>query len=255
MIPPRPAAVVTAAGLSRRMNGGTKKEYRLLAGVPVLARAVAPFLAEGFFPVVVTVPPGHLEQASALLAPHLPGGPVRLVEGGGTRQQSVLLALRSLAPDRPGVVLIHDGARPWVSPGLVRRVREAAELHGACVPVLEAHEAVKEVGEEPMVLRHIPRRAVRLAQTPQGFAFARILAAHEKAAAAGACCVDDAEVFALFDGPVAWIDGEPDNAKITWERDMNGTVARPGDGAVARPGDGAVARPGDGAVARPRGRA
>lgn len=226
MTPPRPAAVVTAAGASRRMSDGAKKEYRLLDGVPVLARAVAPFLAEGFFPIVVTVPPGHVALASALLAPHAPPAALRLIEGGATRQQSVLLGLRALAADTPALVLIHDGARPWASAALVRRVLAAAAERGACVPVLEAAEAVKEVGGQPLVLRHLPRHTIRLAQTPQGFSYPRILAAHEKAAAAGAACVDDGEVFALFDGPVAWVDGEPDNVKITRERDMGGAVAR-----------------------------
>lgn len=232
MTSPRPAAVVTAAGASRRMNGGAKKEYRLLDGVPVLARAIAPFLAEGFAPIVVTVPPGHLARAARLLGPHVPPGPVRLVEGGETRQQSVLLALRALAPDRPGVVLIHDGARPWASAALVRAVLEGASRHGACVPALEAHEAVKEIAggaaAGTAVVRHLPRHTIRLAQTPQGFSFPRILAAHEKAAAAGVSCVDDAEVFALSEGPVAWVEGEPDNTKITRERDIGGAAARPG---------------------------
>ena len=204
------------------MVGRTKKEYRLLGQVPVLARAVLPFLQEGFSPVVVTVPRGHVQEAAALLGPHLPPGGLNVVEGGATRQESVLLGLRSLLEASPEVVLIHDGARPWLTPGLVRRVAAAAQIHGACVPVVDVSEAVKQVGQSDMVLQHLPRGGIRFAQTPQGFSFARILAAHEKAAAAGAFCVDDAEVYALFDGPVAWIEGEPDNRKITRERDLEG---------------------------------
>jgi 2-C-methyl-D-erythritol 4-phosphate cytidylyltransferase / 2-C-methyl-D-erythritol 2,4-cyclodiphosphate synthase len=216
------AAVVTAAGESRRMGGRTKKEYRLLGDVPVLARAVLPFLEEGLFPVVVTVPRGHLGEAAALLAPHLPSPGVRLVEGGATRQQSVLQGLRALAEDSPGIVLIHDGARPWLARELVRRVALAARERGGCVPVVEVSEAVKQVGAAEFVEQHLRRGAIRFAQTPQGFHFARILAAHEKAAAAGASCVDDAEVFALFEGPVAWIEGDTDNRKITRECDLGG---------------------------------
>jgi 2-C-methyl-D-erythritol 4-phosphate cytidylyltransferase len=202
------------------MGGRTKKEYRLLAGVPVLARAVLPFLEEGFSPVVVTVPRGHLGEAAALLAPHLPSPGVRLVEGGATRQQSVLQGLRALAEDAPGIVLIHDGARPWISRDLVQRVARAAVERGGCVPVVEVGEAVKQVGAADIVEQHLHRGALRFAQTPQGFSFARILAAHEQAAAEGASCVDDAEVFALFAGPVAWIEGDPDNRKITRECDL-----------------------------------
>jgi 2-C-methyl-D-erythritol 4-phosphate cytidylyltransferase len=204
------------------MGGRTKKEYRLIGQVPVLARAVLPFLQEGFSPVVVTVPRGHLQEAAALLGQHLPLEDLRVVEGGATRQESVLLGLRSLVEASPAVVLIHGRAPSWMTPDLVRRVAAAVQSHGACVPVVEVSEAVKQVGQSDIVLQHLPRGTIRLAQTPQGFSFARILAAHEKAAAAGAFCVDDAEVYALFDGPVAWIEGEPDNRKITRERDLEG---------------------------------
>jgi 2-C-methyl-D-erythritol 4-phosphate cytidylyltransferase len=205
------------------MGSRTKKEYRLLGGEPVLVRAVRPFLEEGFSPVVVTVPRGHPGEAAALLDAHLPLDSVRFVEGGATRQESVLRGLRSLAGEHPDLVLIHDGARPWLTRELVRRVAAAAGEHGACVPVVEVSEAVKQIELSGIVERHLSRQTIRFAQTPQGFLFARILAAHEKAAAAGAGCVDDAEVYALFEGPVAWVDGETDNRKITREQDLEGT--------------------------------
>ena len=172
--------------------------------------------------MVVTVPRGHHGEAAALLGAHLPLGSVRFVEGGTTRQESVLRGLRFLAEETPDLVLIHDGARPWLNRVLVRRVAAAAAEHGACVPVVEVCEAVKQIDASGIVERHLPRPTIRFAQTPQGFLFARILAAHEKAAAAGAGCADDAEVYALFEGPVAWVDGEPDNRKITRERDLEG---------------------------------
>jgi 2-C-methyl-D-erythritol 4-phosphate cytidylyltransferase len=220
VIPRRCAAIVTAAGASRRMGGQTKKEYRLIAGMPVLARSVLPFLSAGFSPVVVTVPAGHAEEAAALLRPHLSLDDVRFVQGGETRQESVFLGLCSLEGDAPRIVLIHDGARPWVSAELALRVAGAAEISGACVPVTEVAEAVKEIGQSGMILRHLPRRTIRFAQTPQGFQFDRILDAHKKAREAGARCVDDGEVFELFAGPVAWVPGDPDNRKITRERDL-----------------------------------
>lgn len=212
------------------MGSRTKKEYRLIGNVPVLALAVRPFLEEGFSPVVITVPRGHRGEAAALLGTHLPLDSVRFVEGGSTRQESVLRGLRSLGEEMrlgrreqmPDLVLIHDGARPWLNRELVRRVAAAAEEHGACVPVVEVSEAVKQIDISGVVERHLSRQTIRFAQTPQGFLFARILAAHEKAAAAGAVCVDDAEVYALFEGPVAWVDGEPDNRKITRECDLEG---------------------------------
>jgi 2-C-methyl-D-erythritol 4-phosphate cytidylyltransferase len=204
------------------MGGQSKKEYRLLAGIPVLARAVLPFLATGCSPVVVTIPAGHADEAAALLRPHLSLDAVRFVEGGATRQESVFFGLRSLEGDAPRIVLIHDGARPWVSTELALRVAAAAEIHGACVPVTDATEAVKEIGQSGMILRHLRRQTIRFAQTPQGFLYDRILAAHRKAREAGACCADDGEVFEQFAGSVAWMPGDPDNRKITHEWDLEG---------------------------------
>ncbi len=204
------------------MGGPTKKEYRLITGMPVLAHSVLPFLSAGFSPIVITIPAGHADEAAALLRPHLSLDAVRFVEGGATRQESVFFGLRSLEADAPRIVLIHDGARPWVSAELALRVAAAAEIHGACVPVTEATEAVKEIDQSGMVLRHLPRPAIRFAQTPQGFLFDRILAAHGKAREAGVCCVDDGEVFEQFAGPVAWVPGDPDNRKITHEWDLEG---------------------------------
>jgi 2-C-methyl-D-erythritol 4-phosphate cytidylyltransferase len=111
---PRCAAVVTAAGASSRM-GGAKKEFRTIGGVPVLALAVRPFIAAGMVRVVVTLPAGRLPDAAAMLAPHVDVAALTLVEGGDTRQESVRNGLLALAHDPPDLVLIHDGARPWLA--------------------------------------------------------------------------------------------------------------------------------------------
>jgi len=229
---PRCAAVVTAAGASTRMGGAAKKEFLAIGGVPVLALAVRPFLAAGMERVVVTLPAGRLADAAALLAPHVAVAALTLVEGGDTRQESVRRGLLALADDPPDLVLVHDGARPWLAPDLLKRVADAAARFGACVPVVEVTEAVKEIGgepdagpgtaaiAEPLVLRHLPRRLLRFAQTPQGFSYLRIVAAHERARAEGLSFVDDAEVFDRFSGPVAWVTGDPANRKITFADDL-----------------------------------
>jgi len=221
----RVAAVVTAAGSSARMGGAGKKEFRTVGGVPVLALAIRPFLA--LSRVVVTLPAEWLAAAAAMIAPHLDVAVLKLVEGGVTRQESVRRGLLALADDPPEVVLIHDGARPWLPPDLVARGTEAADRFGACVPVVEVSEAVKELDlaapgadAQRFVLRHLPRHTLRSAQTPQGFSYQRILAAHERARAEGLSFVDDAEVFARFDGPVAWVPGDPANRKITFPEDL-----------------------------------
>lgn len=215
------AGVITSAGSSQRWGGTEKKEYAALGGRPVLAHAVLPFLdVDPEMILVLTVPAGHVERVGKLLAAHLPPARLRLVEGGSSRQASVHLGLESLCDDPPELVLIHDGARPWVSAALIRRVVEAARLHGACVPVLEPCEAPKLVGPSGLVLADLSRHLVQLAQTPQGFLFERILEAHRRAGADARAHLDDAGVYAAFCGPVWTVAGEPANRKITYPRDL-----------------------------------
>jgi 2-C-methyl-D-erythritol 4-phosphate cytidylyltransferase len=215
------AGVVASAGSSQRWGGADKKEYAGLDGRPVLVHAVLPFLAvDPDMPLVLAVPPGHVERARALLAPHLPSAALHFVEGGASRQCSVHLGLEALCDLRPEIVLIHDGARPWVSVELIRRVLEATRLHGACIPVLEPSEAPKLVGSSGLVLADLSRRMVQLAQTPQGFIYERILEAHRRASSGARQHLDDAGVYASFWGPVYTVPGEPANRKITYPRDL-----------------------------------
>ncbi|HCM27082.1 MAG TPA: 2-C-methyl-D-erythritol 4-phosphate cytidylyltransferase [Treponema sp.] len=232
------AAVVTAAGSSVRM-GGLKKEYRPLEegllddeGRPfsVLASAVEPFLRHrGMGVVVLSVPRGGEERAREALPRSFlrEGQPVPLVfvEGGASRRASVHAALRALAPFSPDLVLIHDGARPWLDSALIDRVAEAARATGAAIPVLPLVETPKEIDGAGTVTRHLRRSEIVSAQTPQGFAFPEILDAHESAAVRereeGIEYTDDAEVWADFGGTVATVAGSPRNRKITFPEDLS----------------------------------
>jgi 2-C-methyl-D-erythritol 4-phosphate cytidylyltransferase/2-C-methyl-D-erythritol 2,4-cyclodiphosphate synthase len=203
------------------MAARCKKEYRQIEGVPALARAARPFLSlPGITRLVITVPAGDVPRARELLSPFLPVTSICFVEGGETRQESVLRGLRALREAAPDLVLIHDGARPWVTPELIARVRAATERMGACVPVMEVSEAVKQVDDTGMILQHYERSSLRLAQTPQGFSFPRILRAHETAREKGTECVDDGEIWDRYVGPVAWVPGMAENRKITWSWDL-----------------------------------
>ena len=213
--------MITAVGTSLRMGGGLKKEYRLLRGTPVLVHAILPFLeGSSFYPVVVTVPVGDRTRSEALLSPHLDVSRLTLVEGGETRQQSVYRALKALQSDAPAYVLIHDGARPWLSRDLIDRVLESTRCHDASVPVVRVLDAMKELGQNDIIERHVFRERIVCAQTPQGFSFARLLSAHREASMRDYHCVDDAEVFAAFEGPVASVLGDVGNRKITYSHDL-----------------------------------
>ena len=243
------AAVICAAGSSKRM-GGKKKEYRVLPSptdkpLTVLAAAVSTFCAcREIGPVVITVPPDEENgEAAACLPPELyrqklPGGQPRIsfVPGGPSRRSSVHNALLFLKSCNPSYVLIHDGARPWIKQELIEKVITAAKKHRAAIPALPLVETPKELsrenhasGEASFIKRHLKREELCAAQTPQGFAFAEILAANEKArekeetasrAGEKVEYTDDAEVWGEFEGRVAVIPGDPANRKITFPEDL-----------------------------------
>lgn len=142
------------------------------------------------------------------------------VAGGATRQQSVYFALEALAELTPGIVLIHDGARPWISPSLINAVLEGTRKFGACIPVVALTDAPKRMSPDNSVAEHIDKAALANAQTPQGFRFAEILKAHNVARASGKDYSDDAEAYHAAIGPVFTVAGDPRNRKITYCWDL-----------------------------------
>ena len=235
------AAVICAAGSSSRM-GGVKKEYLRLPGasdsLTVLGAAVSAFVAVPEINTIVIVVPEEPEtgetSARNALSPEILGKTdpsVSFVKGGSTRRASVFNALRILTAESPNYVLIHDGARPWVSPALIECAIRGVKQYRAVIPLLPLTETPKETDlpldgsfdKGPVFIkRQLKRGFIGTAQTPQAFAFPEILAAHEKATAQdGRDFTDDAEVWAEFCGPVAVIPGETGNRKITFREDIS----------------------------------
>jgi 2-C-methyl-D-erythritol 4-phosphate cytidylyltransferase len=229
--------------------GGAKKEYLLLHGasdsLTVLGAAVSAFAAVPEIRIIVIVVPEDTETGEAAARNALPpeifdekAGPiVCFVTGGKTRRDSVFNALRALAVDAPNYVLIHDGARPWISPALIERVISGVKQYRAVIPLLPLTETPKETdlpldssfgagnfAAGPVFIKQQLKRVfIGTAQTPQAFAFPEILTAHEKAALQNDAMefTDDAEVWAEFCGPVAVIPGEIGNRKITFQEDLS----------------------------------
>jgi 2-C-methyl-D-erythritol 4-phosphate cytidylyltransferase/2-C-methyl-D-erythritol 4-phosphate cytidylyltransferase/2-C-methyl-D-erythritol 2,4-cyclodiphosphate synthase len=219
--------------------GGVKKEYRPLfpqrtgpggglltvLGAAALAFAVSPRIGL----ITITVPEAAGEEAArgCLPPPLLDAGcypPIRFVRGGPTRRASVHKALIFLASWNPAYVLIHDGARPWVSDGLIEGIIDAVMRCQAVIPLLPITETPKEIDDDGFITRHLIRARIGTAQTPQAFAYPAILSAHEQAALReerdGRDYTDDAEVWGEFQGQVAVIPGVPANRKITFPEDL-----------------------------------
>jgi 2-C-methyl-D-erythritol 4-phosphate cytidylyltransferase/2-C-methyl-D-erythritol 2,4-cyclodiphosphate synthase len=208
----RVAALVLAAGRGERAGGPVAKQFQLLGGVPVLRHSLARLAAHpavGCVQVVGDAAAGAEAAALGLPAP---------VPGGLSRQASARAGLEALAADRtpPDAVLIHDAARPLVPPAVVDRVLAALEDSDAAIPALPSVDTLKRWRPGERVAT-IDRSAVFRVQTPQGFRFGAILAAHRAAAAEA---TDDAALIEIFGGRVTLVEGDPMLEKITQPGDL-----------------------------------
>ena len=206
---PKIAILIVAAGKGERAGRENPKQYEKLVGKSLLARSAAAFAG---LPVTVVIGPGQ----DALYAAALPGGAAP-VTGGARRQDSVRLGLEALEQSAPDFVLIHDAARPLVSPGVIRGVIDAlAGGAKGAVPMLALADTLRRKDDQAWTT--IPRDNLYRAQTPQGFRFADILKAHRDHAARDV--TDDVEIAALAGIKVEAVPGEETNLKITSEKDF-----------------------------------
>ncbi|HWC62809.1 MAG TPA: bifunctional 2-C-methyl-D-erythritol 4-phosphate cytidylyltransferase/2-C-methyl-D-erythritol 2,4-cyclodiphosphate synthase [Rhizomicrobium sp.] len=210
----RIAVLIVAAGKGERSGRSRPKQYESLAGRPMLRHSVEAFggLAAKLATIQVVIGPGQ----EGLYAAAMPGGSPP-VTGGARRQDSVRLGLEALAGDPPDFVLIHDAARPLVSPKVISDVVAALEggAEGA-VPMLALADTLRR--KEGEGWSTLSRDNLYRAQTPQGFRFAAILKAHRDHAAKEA--TDDVEIAGLSGLKVEAVPGEETNLKITTETDF-----------------------------------
>ncbi len=240
------ALAIVAAGSSQRMGSLGKKEYLPLNGGSVLSETALVFLKTKVFSTIALVyPKGGLADAKNAFYKNpqtqelSQGVNIIFVQGGSSRQESVFNALKAI--DRaakktgatpPRAVLIHDGARPFLSQALVKKTLASALKYGAAVPALEPVETQKEIGSGSKIARHLKRSTLAAVQTPQGFLFPQILEFHRKAQKTAAAFTDDTEIWDKFsDKKTRVIKGEPGNIKITYPKDVTApTVFRIGLG-------------------------
>ncbi len=208
-------ALVVAAGRGSRLGGARPKQYLDLGGKTLLRHALDSLTRHGGISSVrVVFDPGDAalyEQATLgldLLPP---------VAGGAKRQDSVRLGLESLAALNPARVLVHDGARPFLDAGLVDRVLAALDRTPAAIPALPVLDTVKRCFGGT-VAETIDRANLWRAQTPQGFRYQEILAAHR--AVIGEDLPDDAAVAERAGLPVRLVEGSEDNIKVTTAEDL-----------------------------------
>jgi 2-C-methyl-D-erythritol 4-phosphate cytidylyltransferase len=220
---PYAAGVVLAGGSGVRMGAGMNKVYLPLAGRRLVSWSLAAFGRVPEIGVLVLVArPDDSKLVDGVLDRELTGTPVEVVYGGDTRQESELSALRRLASrvddGTVDVVLLHDAARPLVSPALIAGVLHAAREHGGAIPGLPADDVITVTDD---VVSGPPLDAAIKAQTPQGFRAAPLIDAYEQAAREEFVGTDTASCMERYsDVPVRWVHGDQHNFKITYPHDL-----------------------------------
>jgi 2-C-methyl-D-erythritol 4-phosphate cytidylyltransferase/2-C-methyl-D-erythritol 2,4-cyclodiphosphate synthase len=227
-------AIVVAAGSGRRF-GGSPKQFRTLAGRPLVEWSVSALAAHaGIADVVVVVPEADVDGERGRRLRGLPGV-ARVVAGGPSRTQSVRRGLD--AAGAAEFVLVHDAARPCVPAELIDAVIEATRCHGAAIPALAVTDTVKRVAGDTVV-ETVPRGALRRAQTPQGSRSDWLVAALDAALQGPVEPTDEAAALEFAGRRVAVVAGSERNVKVTTEEDLAALERRLGPGPETRIGSG-----------------
>ncbi len=207
-------AIIVGAGRGTRLGGPIPKQYEKLGAYTLFQRSICAFLANPRISAVLPVISADAEELFAKLG-LADSRLMTPIAGGRDRQESVYLGLKALKNAAPERVLIHDAARPFVSQSLIERVL-AGPAYAGIVPARRVTDTLKQTADNE-VLRTQDRETLVSVQTPQGFPYGALLAAHERAERG---MTDDAAVMEAAGEPVSWVEGEIENVKITTPDDL-----------------------------------
>lgn len=214
-------AIIVAAGQGVRMGNPVPKQYLTLGDHPILAYSLMAFnLCRCVDNLFLVVPEADMDYCRhKIVAPLKLNRDIKLVPGGPQRQLSVYNGLREIE-DRRGIVVIHDGVRPFVTPEHIQICIRGAEETGACILGIPVADTLKKVNRSGLIDNTIERKGVWQAQTPQAFAYELITRAHEKARVDGLIASDDALLVEHLGHKVKMVTGNSNNLKITTPEDL-----------------------------------
>jgi 2-C-methyl-D-erythritol 4-phosphate cytidylyltransferase / 2-C-methyl-D-erythritol 2,4-cyclodiphosphate synthase len=225
------SAIIAAAGRGTRLGASGPKQLLVLGSRTILQHSFDVIDGhDGIHEIVIALP----RDLAASPPPFLISSrkPVRIVDGGARRQDSVANAFAQIS-DSAELIVIHDAARPFASPDLFSRVIDAAAKGGAAIAALQASDTVKEATAAPgvrLVARTIARESVYLAQTPQAFTRSVFEAAMKRGRQGVSTVTDEASLAEQAGHTVSLVDGESTNIKITTEQDLKVSKALMGIG-------------------------
>jgi len=214
-------AIITGAGSGLRMGGETKKQYRMLSGIPILIRTLGPFFASPLISnIIVTAPEEDLEFCKQLIREFFEPvtKPYLVIAGGLERQDSIFGALQECPLDTQ-LVFIHDAVRPFITLDLIQELHDIAQKEKAVVPAARLKNTIKQISGDYLQKTIVRDRLVQVF-TPQVFAFNLIRESYSKAYNDGYISTDDAALVEHYGAKVRYHLTSDLNIKITDEWDM-----------------------------------
>ena len=207
--------VLVAGGKGMRMGNAMPKQFLPLRGIPVLAHAIKTFTdALPGAHIILVLPPDQLSYAQIVLRALVSPPDMEIVSGGETRFHSVQNGLNVI--QEPGIVFVHDGARPLVSEALILRCLQQAIEKGSAIPAIPVTDSMRIVDEDDS--EPVNRDNLRIIQTPQTFRTELILPAFQQAYSPD--FTDEATVVEAYGIKVFLAEGERRNIKVTTPEDM-----------------------------------
>ena len=241
------SVIITAAGSSTRIGGGIKKEYIPFQNGTVISTCIKTFLKTlspnyKLINFVITTPVDGIKNSkNAVFSDSEIKSltekykiQLQFVEGSSTRQSSVFNGLKEISKNinktfanncnsenqQNHIVIIHDGARPFISSKTIIDSVEAALEFGASVPGITPTDTQKQITKDGFIEKHLERKSLVAVQTPQCFEFEKLFQAHQKAILDNKEYTDDTEIWGKYSGNVKVIPGDSNNIKITYPSDL-----------------------------------
>ncbi len=212
--------VIAAGGTGRRMGAMLPKQFLRLGKQTILEQTLRVFHAHpAVKEIVIVVPREHLERTAWLVRRGNLWKVTRVTAGGKDRQKSVWNGLHAFR-NPPELVLVHDAVRPLVRKSVLDSTIRQARLYGAAAAGVRVKDTIKVEGEKGYFTKTLNRDELWAIQTPQGFLFHLLHAAHEKARASGFTGTDDASLVERSGHRVKIVEGDYDNIKITTKEDL-----------------------------------
>ncbi len=217
-------AIIPAAGSGARFGGDKPKQFVEIGGVPIIIHTLQRFDAcQDIDAIIVALKPTEIGSFGELLQSYKLRKPIRVVNGGAERSESIGNALEAAGEWQPELIAVHDAVRPFVTPAQISTVLARARVTGAAILALPSTDTIKEV-ENGLIQRTIDRHRIYRAQTPQAFRYELLLRANAEARAQGlltAMATDDSLLLEQIGLPVAVVEGSPQNIKITTPDDLS----------------------------------